>query len=529
MKNINKIILVLLVALSLGACSKSFLDRPSQSQISSDNFYKTTSDLRLATASLYGGKTWGKWHHEAYLPLGDILSGNGNRQWIGDWNQLYSRAITAGNSVMQGGWAGLYNTIGQCNSTINAISQKADASISITDKNAALGEAKFIRGVAYYYLAMLWGAVPIVEDNSKLIQNPLLKRNIITDVYKFIANDLTFAAQYLPATDVTGRVTTWSAQGMLGKVYLTMSGLGQSAGTRNQQYLDSAIKYAGNVCKNSGLSLLPSYYNLFRSQYNDSPEALFALQWATGSGIGWEEGNLMLTYSPSNDINPQKNGAWTGLDVTYDLYLNYSAKDTVRRKASFTLNGDFYPELNAAGGGYTAGGQAMKKHIIGNEKDNNAPTMTFTASVEHDALLRLADVYLVYAEAKLGNNAATTDADALTYFNKVRTRAGIDVVSTINIDSIIKERRIELAFEGQFWLDMVRLSYWNPTKAVNYINNQQRVTFSYTAGVATPTAAGNIGGPIPIVPATVSAFTLQLPASEVATDPNLLAAPVAYY
>jgi len=189
MKFLNKIILVAVVAVSCFACKKSFLDRPSQSQISSDNFYKTTSDLRLATASLYGGSPWGIWHHEAYLPLGDILSGNGNRQWISDWVQLYTRTITAGNSVMQGGWKGMYNLIGQCNGVINSIEQKADASISDADKNAAIGEAKFIRGTAYYYLAMLWGAVPIIEDNSKLIQDPLLKRNIVSDVYQFVAND----------------------------------------------------------------------------------------------------------------------------------------------------------------------------------------------------------------------------------------------------------------------------------------------------------------------------------------------------
>ena len=524
MKYLNKKISVVLLAVFCFACNKSFLDRPSQSQISSENFYKTKSDLRLATASLYGGATWGVWHHEAYLPLGDILSGNGNRQWISDWVQLYTRTITAGNSVMQGGWKGLYNLVGQCNGVINSIEQNADKSISEEDRNAAIGEAKFIRGTAYYYLAMLWGPVPIIEDNSKLIKDPLLKRNVVSDVYKFIANDLTFASNSLPRNDEKGRVTTWSAQGMLAKVYLTMSGL-ESNGNRNQQLLDSAKKYAGNVCNESGLDLLPNYYNLFQSQYNDNQESLFALQWATGASVAWEEGNLLLTYSPSNDINPQKNGAWTALDATYDLYLQYSAKDTVRRKASFMMNGDFYPELNAAGGGFKATSQSMKKHIIGNEKDNNSPSMTFTASIEHDALLRLADVYLIYAEAILGSSASTSDGEALKYFNKVRTRAGVDPVSTINMDSILKERRVEFAFEGQYWLDLVRLSYWNPTKAVNILNNQKRVTFTYSNGVATPDPP--IG--TAIVPATISAFTLQIPASELSADPNLAEPPVKYY
>ena len=174
MKSINKIIFILLFAAAIAGCKKAFLDRPSTSQISSNNFYKTTSDLRLATASLYGGTAWSQWHNGALLQLGDILSGTANRQWIGDWSQLYTRAITANNGVVSSGWTGLYNVIGQCNGVINAIQQQASASIPAADKNAAIAEAKFIRAVAYYHLAIYWGAVPIIEDNSKLIKEPLL-------------------------------------------------------------------------------------------------------------------------------------------------------------------------------------------------------------------------------------------------------------------------------------------------------------------------------------------------------------------
>jgi hypothetical protein len=93
------------------------------------------------------------------------------------------------------------------------------------------------------------------------------------------------------------------------------------------------------------------------------------------------------------------------------------------------------------------------------------------------------------------------------------------------MDSVLKERRIEFAFEGQYWLDLVRLSYWNPTKAVNILNNQQRVTFAYANGIATPDAP--IG--TAVLPATISSFTLQIPASELAADPNLAEPPVKYF
>ena len=537
MKSIHKIIIALLFAAAIAGCKKSFLDRPSNSQISSTNFYKTTSDLRLATASLYAGSEWWQWNNGAWLQLGDVLSGTGSFQYNGDLVQLFTRTITGQNGVVTNGWVGLYNVIGQCNSVINAIQQQASTSISTTDKNAAIAEAKFIRAVAYYHLAVYWGAVPIIEDNSKLIANPLLPRNIVSDVYKFAAKDLTYAAQNLPLTDEKGRVTTWSAQGMLGKVYLTMAGLGESGGVRNQALLDSAKKYAGNVCKNSGLTLFgqndpnhQGYYELFKAQNNDNTESLFSLQWA--AGVGYGNGNTIQTYfAPSSSILPQKQGAWEGLQPTYNLYQMYSAKDTVRRKATIMLNGDIYPELNAAGGGYKATGTGLKKHIIGNEKDNNSPTMDIWSSIEHTTILRLADVYLVYAEAILGNNATTNDGDALTYFNKVRTRAGVDPVAMLDPVTLRTERRVELAFEGQYWMDLVRYSYYDPANAVKVLNDQDathsRISFTYDP--TTKTATRDTIAPPITLPATISSFTLPIPSSELTSDPKLAQPPVPYY
>jgi hypothetical protein len=191
------------------------------------------------------------------------------------------------------------------------------------------------------------------------------------------------------------------------------------------------------------------------------------------------------------------------------------------------LTGVRYPELNSAGGGYTATGVSMKKHIIGNEKDNNAPTMDMWSSPEHNAILRLADVYLIYAEAILGNNASTSNADALMYFNLVRQRAGADLVTMLDFDTILKERRVELVYEGQYWIDLVRYSYYDPTKAVKNLNDQKRAAFTYD--FATKTATESPNSVAPALPATISSFTLPIPASEMTADPKLANPPVPYY
>ena len=141
-----------------------------------------------------------------------------------------------------------------------------------------------MRATAYYYLALNWGAVPIIYDNISQISDTNIRRNNLDDVWKFIISDLTWAKDHLAANPLQpARITKWSAEGMLARAYLVRSGLGQSGGTRNQSDLDSAKFYAGDVCNNSGLTLMPNYYDLFTSKNfsgtNVPAECLFSLLW----------------------------------------------------------------------------------------------------------------------------------------------------------------------------------------------------------------------------------------------------------
>ncbi len=533
MKLIKINIFLLLIAIAVGSCKKDFLNRPPLTGITTDNFYKSTADLRLATAAIYA-QPWFGWNNFPILGIGDVMSGNILQPYNSDLVQFTTFSITSNNSYVTQSWQCFYDIVAHCNVNIKTINTKLPDTVSVKGKNGALGELRFLRATAYFYLVQLWGAVPIIEDNDKLIANPLVPRNKTTDVYKFIINDLRFAATNLPTSDQPGRVTTWSAQGLLAKVYLTRAGLGQSM-TRNQSDLDSAAYFAGNVCNSSGLTLLPSYYNLFRTQYNDSPESLFAFQWAPGVGYG--NGNaLEAQFAPSGSL-VTGGGGWGGsIGPTTSLYKLYTPQDSVRRKATFMLTGDHYPELNAAGGGYTATGCNVKKHIVGTAADNNSPTMDLWSSIEHNTVLRLGDVYLIYAEALLGNNSSTSNAQALLYFNDIRTRAGLPKVTSITTRTLMNERRVELAFEGQYWFDLVRLSYYNPQAAIDTLNHQTQLqpnqtivdrsqfTYSPGTGVITPFASGLV-----ITPATASVFTLPIPANDQTADPLLLQAPVAYY
>jgi hypothetical protein len=533
------IYLSLATSVLLASCGDSFLDRPALSAVTSENFYKTAEDLEKATASLYSGSIWGAWTSECYLPLGEVLGGNMILGYNGPAVELNTFSLNGYNFNLITEWRSMYNLIAHSNTTIHAIEDLASENIAEADRNAALGEAKFMRAYAYFTLTRLWGDVPIIKDSKDLFDNPLVYRNHASDVYQFVANDLTFARKNLPATWDKGRVTTWSAQGLLSKVYLTWAGLNQS-GTRNQSLLDSAKLYAGNVCENSGLSLMENYADVFKYQFNDNTESLFALQWPTNGG-GWYQGNMLQLYSNALQING--GGGYYGIEATYDMYLQYLdiandsiEVDSLRRKATFMYRNDTYPELNTnisyVENGVTKtglkfnGNSGLKKHIIGNEKDLNLPLMSNTSSPEHTILLRLADIYLVYVEAVLGNNMTTSDAQALGYFNQIRRRAGLAEVSSISEPTLFKERRIELAGEGEYWFDIVRLSYYNLPKALERLNGEDsrvNIQVNSTTGKVTPGDSYGV-----ITPATVNSFKLPLPSVEVTANPLLLEPAVPY-
>ncbi len=514
------------VIMSMVACSKAYLDKEPLNNIISSNYYRSTTELRNATAALYS-TPWFDYMGNPCFCIGDGMAGNLNNPYNAV-RFFANLGIDGQNGTMITAWRAFYKVVAQSNATIEAIDMYAADSISTNAKNAAKAEARFMRATAYFHLVQLWGSVPIIERISTLKDSTILPRHKVEDVYQFIINDFMFAIQYLPKADVKGRVTQWSAKGMLSKVYLTRAGYKQNL-TRNQADLDSAKLYAGDVCNNSGLKLLDNYHNLFRIQFNDNVESLFALQWVSSTLNG--TGNPSQALLSSDGTISKVDGS-SSFQPTYDLLQSYDfTLDTIRRKATIMINGDFYPEINVINGGYTYNGAlgACKKWVVGSADDNGNNNVAANSTSSHNYMLRLADVYLVYVEAILGNNASTTDAEALKFFNLVRARAVPNnpdfLVSSIDADQLLKERRVELALEHQYWFDIIRLSYYNAAKALTMLDAQVRFLFNYSKATNTVTVnRSNLG-----TQADLSVFTFPYPSTEVTNNPYLLAPPVAYY
>jgi len=346
----------------------------------------------------------------------------------------------------------------------------------------------------------------------------------------------------------------------LARAYLVRSGLGQSGGTRKQTDLGSAKLYAGDVCNNSGLSLYPSYYDLFTSKVYSGKtvpeESLFGLLWVPTGGYQVQN-HMQANFAYDSKITGTGDGWGSSFGASPSLLQYYfdpaNKADSVRRKATFFMPNDFYPDINQAAGGwrvdtglfnhskiYTPGATGTgdvndhafpKKYVIGSPSDNGGLGGSQNINM-HTYMLRLAEVYLIYADAILGNQASTSDPQALRYFNLVRSRAGAPAKTSITFADIFLEKKVEFALEGNAWYDWKRWYYFDPTRALQYFSTQNRGAYniSYNKGNPFITFFGSDNRTSGAVtyPITSTTADLPYPEAEKLVSPNLAAPPAPF-
>ena len=235
----------LFLVLLLSSCTKEFLDIKPVDRLTADNFYRSESEIKAATASLYGFP-WFDFNDKFFWCAGDAMAGDLYHTWDQEGQYFYF-SFTEGNAHLSAAWKGLFRVVSYANSIINDMPRAAAGNVPDEVINRALGEARFIRGTAYYFLSEYWGEVPIVENSTELVtsNNLFLPKNTRSSVYEFIRRDLTYAAENLPASDEPGRATQWSAKGMLAKLYLTMAQ--DLKDPKSGEYFNQAKQLAGSA------------------------------------------------------------------------------------------------------------------------------------------------------------------------------------------------------------------------------------------------------------------------------------------
>ena len=543
---------MVVAGLTFSSCSDDFLDQTNSHQLSQDAFFDSDEAVEKNIWPLYS-YVWYDFNDKFYYGMGDGRANNITAQYS---NYIYPYTNFTETSLSQGlseAWAALYSVVDQSDNAVINIQTKSSSNVSQTAKEQCTAEARFMRGVAYWYIGSLWGCGVIYENPTQHVNNYVIPANPRTDVIEYAIRDLEYAAKYLPASQTgAGRVTKYSAFGMLSRVYLTMAGLtteGQyngsnvqtnfNSGQRNPYYLDLAKKAAAKVINESGAKLLDDYAALFNyNTINNNSESLFQLQFMPGTGVGGAGQSMSRFLAWSTMVADQN--AWGGATYcSYDLFEEFSnyedntlgtvIDDKVRRHNSVASYGESYPELSAdPSDPYVYGvtenpgnqGANIKKYVIGTKKvngfsePNNSGINTY--------MLRLAEVYLNYVDATMGNSDQTNDPTALRYFNLIRKRAKVPTKNVVTYEDLRHEFRMEFAFEGLYWFQLLRRSYSHQQEVVNYLNNQNRNASYFDNETKTYKLSDNYVAPGPDVDvATAADLVLPMADADQTKDPLL--------
>ncbi len=423
---------VLLLLPAFAACdSGSILDLAPIDEASVDNFYKNPDDYVNAVNGVYASlRSAGTYNRGIWLFA--EMRGDNTRygrplpeQEVDRFNVEPTSGFTASF------WRDHYAGIARANAVLDRLEKAEFGNPALRDRLA--GEAKFLRALMYFNLVRAYGEIPLVLKEIKNIQEGYTYgRAPVAKVYEQIIADLKDAAAKLPASygsSDLGRATKGAAHGLLGAVYLT-----------NKDY-SNAKAALETVIQSGQYQLWPTYADVFKPANAHQKESLFEVEYKAGN-IG-QGSSYMFQYSPYPYSEPVGGvGSGEGLNVPTDefiaLYEPGDLRKAVSMKESFT----------------TTKGEVVSIPYI------TKYHVTPFANGDTDAnwiVLRYADILLMYAEVL---NEQGQTAQALTVIDPIRTRAGLQPLRGLTQQqaraAIDRERRIELAFEGQRWWDIIR-------------------------------------------------------------------------
>jgi len=430
MKN-HKILTTLFAGLLLlSSCEKS-LDLAPISEIGSNAFYANTEQVETGVYAIYDGL---QAMVQTEYALTEIRSDNSKtRTSEGEGAQFESMNVDPSNSTVALYWSNNYNVIFRANTVLEHL----DVVTNAAKKTQFEGEAKFVRALCHFNLVRAFGDVPLINKVVSTSDKEYFNRTPKADVFASIINDLKDAVTMLPGRAGTGegRATKGAANALLGKVYLTTGDY-------------TAAKTALDAVSTSEYSLMPIYNDVFYKEQNK--EVIFAVEYINDNASDSELFSIDFTSK----------GRATGLNfATNDLM---SVVDTAVDKRKSTT---FYYE------------KTISSWECGKYRSSSSNA---SYSGNDWIVLRYADVLLMQVEAIMAGGATTSDATAVSAFNAIRARAGLPTVTTITKDDLLKERRIEFAFEDQRLYDLIRFGVADAVMGVFSTKGEPNFAYSST-------------------------------------------------
>ena len=419
------------------SCEKAFLNRTDPTRIGTELFFKNQVQIDQAINGIYGqiqGIT-----NTSYL-FKEMMSDNTtidlnpiDRGGAAGWEAIEYSTINSGNGEISALWNNYYSAMYNVNNTLEKL---VGSTMSEAAKNEALGEVKFIRAFLYFDLVRYFGDVVLVTKTLATPDEAFSQLRVPqAQVYTQIETDLKDAIANMPAKHIDaklGRATKGSATALLGSVYLTQKKYAEAVTTLRTML-------------GMGYALMPNYADVFHPTKKNNVESVFEIQYQGGNDLG-EWSNFSYVFAPRlsgaavtgyGNVNPG------GRNIpTNDIIAAYEPGDErkdVSLKTGYTAaNGTFVPIPFVS--------KFNHPHTIAGRTDNNW------------IVIRYADVLLMLAEAI--NEVSGPTSEAIGFLNQVRTRAKLGPTTAVTKDefrtAVLKERRVELAFENHRWFDLKR-------------------------------------------------------------------------
>jgi starch-binding outer membrane protein, SusD/RagB family len=468
------------VLLSLG-CNKK-LEQINPNQATASSFWKTREQAYAGVTAIYNGLILDGTYMRSLPGLTDSRGDDftGDSPWL-DLVLTGQFVIPSTSAPVQWIWRDLYLTINRANQVLKYVTDYPADVLNADEKNRLLGQAYFLRGLAYYNLATSFRAVPLITTPPLGPSDYTPPTASEEEVWNQIFSDFQNAEAMLPVNYATvtgpdqnqkGRATKGAAAGMLGKSYLYRKDYAK-AGAQFEKFFTGG-PLAGVY------ELMPDYRDNFRDVNENNKESLFEIQFAEGVGtdFNWTgEPNSAWKQVQAISVTYGMEGAgFSDYLPTRWIYNEYKKEKTIDGKSDPRLLvtiASYEPDDNSV----TAYGKPWfnpqdriypRKYTndgVGNGKAFETPESGINYRV-----LRYADILLMYAEVL---NETNRTAQAYSYIQQVRSRAKLPDLATAKPnmtqaemrDQLAHERALEFAIEGQRINDIIRWGWFqNPAK-----------------------------------------------------------------
>lgn len=491
-----------LMLLGSASCGDNWLTLSDPNRESTETFWKTPEQFDQGLSAAYAQwrrpGMFSRWFHVLMILRSDEgWSESPDPKFIAYANFIISPYNTEGTEGIVNPWRETFSQIYYVNQVIDNVNDHGYDVLSKEEADKVLGQAYFIRGVAYWFIAGTYGKCP--RQVSSVSDGEIIEQE---EIYKQALADFTEAAKYLPAewpTAEKGRPTVGAAVGMQARINMQLAGLCKRP-TENRPdeakaYWQAAKENIEAIFAMGRYSLVPNWLDNFTEANENNSESLFEINFKDGLTNGQETGmhrpKFFGLYISSGE------GAWNDgssrdwLLDEFDLERDKDGKPDMRKY--YTL---FYenPDDNMKYYGKTYAEWNASEHFAHKcywrkytsvDTDNKAEDYS---SGTNFRVLRLADVYLMYAEVlnELGGDRAT----AVEYINKVRRRVNMSDLSVGQFpdyeslkDQIRHERLVELCGESTRWYDLDRWGDIHTQEGVNKLAERDPDFLNFKVGV----------------------------------------------